>query len=159
MGNVLLEVVDNRPDGREPAQNDPLAETSFRLTLGLISGKVAPATNDIPRFRPAPRPATGGLCCFWASVSQQNDKARRGNRAAWVLSVNLSVIRVEPNFRADRGSAGNPQINRCSRRFVRSKTTVFISPFNQIHALVAGQMEAAWEKSNVIRNRYREQAK
>src|SRR5271166_5235098 len=95
MGNVLLGVVDNRPEGRKPAQNDPLAETSFRLTLGLISGKVGLRQHEIPRFRPASRPATGGLCCFWASLSPQNGKARRGNRAAWVRSLNPSLIRVE----------------------------------------------------------------
>ena len=44
------------------------------------------------------RPATGGLCCFWASLSPQNGKARPGNRTAWVWSLCLCLIRVEPNF-------------------------------------------------------------
>jgi len=47
MGDVLLGVMDNRPEGRKPAQNDPLAENKFPLDSWPDFGESRFATTRI----------------------------------------------------------------------------------------------------------------
>src|SRR5262249_36505244 len=55
----------------------------FRLTQGVISGKVGSATNTtFSRFLPASRLATGGLCCFWGLLSRWLTKDGSANHRA-----------------------------------------------------------------------------
>jgi len=57
------------------AQNDPLQKDVFPLDLGPDLGDIRFRTeHEFPRFRPASRPATGGLCCFWVLGLRKNWK-------------------------------------------------------------------------------------
>jgi len=90
----------NRPKEPKIGAKQPVSESVFFACIGSgFGGKsVLRQTTNFPVHAELYGPATGGLCCFWPSLLMKRGKARRGNRAAWLASVNLSVIRVEPNF-------------------------------------------------------------
>lgn len=62
-----------RAEGPKIGAKHPLAEMCFfRLTRALLSGKFALVTGMIfPGSHRTVRPATGGLCCFWASLNSE----------------------------------------------------------------------------------------
>src|SRR5205085_572358 len=65
--------------GRKIGAKQPFAEIwFFRLTRGLVSGKSFLRQIRFSPVRPASRPATGGLCCFW--VRDLLRKTRGGMR-------------------------------------------------------------------------------
>ncbi len=72
---------------------------NFSLALDRVLGESRFATTRNSRFTPecTARLWRGLLFVDFAFLLKLY-KATRGNRAAWGRSVNLSLIRVEPNF-------------------------------------------------------------
>jgi hypothetical protein len=71
----------------------------FRLDSGPDFGESRFCENTIfPGFDRHHGPPLAGFAVCGLRFLLTISKARRGNRAAWPLSVNVSLIRVEPNF-------------------------------------------------------------